>query len=62
MYIQLDILALRRGLDMGTSIVKWGQSTGIRLSKQVLREARLVEGDRLEIEVEAPGVIRMRSA
>ena len=43
------------------TVARWGNSTAVRLPKEVLREARMHEGDELVMEVEAPGVIRMRS-
>jgi len=33
-------------------VVKWGNSQGVRLPKEVLRQARLREGDELTVRVE----------
>lgn len=33
-------------------VVKWGNSQGVRLPKEVLRQARLKEGDELTVRVE----------
>jgi antitoxin MazE len=33
-------------------VVKWGNSQGVRLPKEVLRQARLQEGDELTVRVE----------
>lgn len=45
-----------------SSVAKWGNSTAVRIPKQVLRDAQIEEGDEVLIEAEAPGVIRMCSA
>jgi antitoxin MazE len=44
---------------MNTPIVKWGNSLGDRIPKSVIEEARLKEGDFLEIEA-AEGQIELR--
>ncbi len=36
---------------MNTQMVKWGNSLAVRIPKAVLEEAKLKEGDSLEIEV-----------
>ncbi len=36
---------------MVTKVQRWGNSQGVRLSKQVLRAARIAEGDEVEIMV-----------
>ncbi len=45
-----------------SAVAKWGNSTGVRIPKQVLKEAQIEEGDEVLVEAEAPGVIRMRLA
>ena len=36
---------------MVTKIQKWGNSQGLRLSKQLLRKARLAVGDEVDVDV-----------
>jgi antitoxin MazE len=43
-----------------TQIVKWGNSLAVRLPKNVLEDARLAEGDAVEIRVVA-GSIELRA-
>ena len=45
-----------------TSIGKWGNATAIRIPKSVIQKANLREGDEVEFEVEAPGIIVVRAA
>ena len=45
-----------------SAVAKWGNSTGVRIPKQVLRQAQIEEGDEVLVEAEAPGVIRMHLA
>jgi antitoxin MazE len=44
---------------MYTAIKKWGNSQGIRLSKDVLKAADLHEGERVEIEA-AQGALKIK--
>lgn len=44
-----------------TALSKWGNSTGIRISKAVAKQAELHEGDRVQVRVEGPGVIVLRA-
>lgn len=44
-----------------TSLAKWGHSTGIRIPKAVADRAQLHEGDQVQLEVEAPGVLIIRA-
>ena len=46
---------------MKTQMVKWGNSLAVRIPKPVLEEARLKEGDSLEIEA-AEGRVELRRA
>jgi antitoxin MazE len=46
---------------MKTQMVKWGNSLAVRIPKPVTQEARLKEGDFLEIEA-AEGQIELRRA
>jgi antitoxin MazE len=46
---------------MKTQMVKWGNSLAVRIPKPVVEEARLKEGDSLEIEV-AEGRVELRRA
>jgi len=45
---------------MRAQMVKWGNSLAIRIPKVVVREAKLKEGDSLEIEVPAEGHVALR--
>ncbi len=45
---------------MRTQMVKWGNSFAIRIPKPVVVEARLKEGDALEIEAAAEGRVELR--
>ncbi len=44
---------------MKSQIVKWGNSLAIRLPKPVIGEAKLKEGDSLEIEVAGDGRVEL---
>ena len=46
---------------MKTQMVKWGNSLAVRIPKPVVEEARLKEGDSLEIEA-AEGRVELRRA
>jgi len=43
-----------------TQIVKWGNSLAVRIPKAVIEEAKLREGDALEIEAPAEGRVELR--
>ena len=45
-----------------TLIAKWGHSLAVRIPQAVAKEARLAEGDRLSLELEAGGSIVLRPA
>jgi antitoxin MazE len=45
---------------MKTQMVKWGNSLAVRIPKHVVDEARLKEGDALEIEASADGRVELR--
>ncbi|MFZ0312520.1 MAG: AbrB/MazE/SpoVT family DNA-binding domain-containing protein [Candidatus Korobacteraceae bacterium] len=47
---------------MKAQIVKWGNSVAVRLPKPVIEQARLKEGDSLEIEVAGDGRVELRRA
>jgi len=42
---------------MTTQIAKWGNSLGLRLSKAVVEEARLDEGDKVEVSVKDGAIV-----
>ena len=42
---------------MTTQIAKWGNSLGLRLPKSVAQEARLDEGDRVEVSVKNGSIV-----
>jgi antitoxin MazE len=42
-------------------MVKWGNSLAVRIPKSVADEAKLREGDRLMIEVEAQGAVALKA-
>jgi antitoxin MazE len=44
---------------MRTQMVKWGNSLAVRIPKAVVEEAKLREGDALEIEAPAEGRIEL---
>lgn len=44
-----------------TAVAKWGNSTGIRIPKDVAKQAGLREGDRVQVKAEAPGIITVRA-
>ena len=45
---------------MKTQMVRWGNSLAVRIPKPVVEEAKLKEGDSLEIEVPAEGRVELR--
>ena len=47
---------------MKTQMVKWGNSLAVRIPKHVVEEARMKEGDSLEIEAAADGRVELRLA
>jgi len=44
---------------MKTQMVKWGNSLAVRIPKAVVEEAKLREGDALEIEAPAEGRVEL---
>jgi antitoxin MazE len=42
-------------------MVRWGNSLAVRIPKNVADEAHLAEGDKLVLQVEAPGNIAIKS-
>lgn len=42
--------------------MKWGNSLAVRLPKQVAAEARFQQGDRIRLEVEEAGTVRIKRA
>ena len=47
---------------MRTQMVKWGNSLAVRIPKAVVEEAKLKEGDVLEIEAPAEGRVELHRA
>ncbi len=47
---------------MKAQMVKWGNSLAIRIPKPVVEQAKLKEGDSLEIESTAEGKLELRRA
>ncbi len=47
---------------MKTQMVKWGNSLAVRIPKHVVKDAKLEEGDSLEIEAAAEGHVELRRA
>ena len=45
---------------MKVQMVKWGNSLAIRIPKPVVEKARLKEGDSLEVEAAAEGLVELR--
>ena len=45
---------------MKTQMVKWGNSLAVRIPSPVIAEAKLKEGDSLEIEAAAEGRLELR--
>lgn len=61
MYI-LRSMRTKMASASATAVAKWGNAPAIRIPKSVMRDANLHEGDRVDFEVEAPGVIVVRAA
>ncbi len=47
---------------MKAQMVKWGNSLAVRIPKPIVQEAKLREGDSLEIEAAADGHVELRRA
>jgi len=45
---------------MKAQMVKWGNSLAVRIPKAVIEKARLKEGDSLEVEAAAEGLVELR--
>ena len=45
---------------MKTQMVRWGNSLAVRIPKVVIEQAKLKEGDSLEIEAAAEGRVELR--
>lgn len=45
---------------MGTVIAKWGHSLAVRLPKDIITKVGLSQGDRVSIEVDDEGVIKLK--
>lgn len=43
------------------ALQKWGNSTGVRIPKDVLWKAEIAEGDQVQFQVTSPGVIVLRA-
>ena len=50
------------GAPVKTQMVKWGNSLAVRIPKPVVEQAKLKEGDSLEIEAAAEGHVELRRA
>ena len=44
----------------GTQVAKWGNSLAIRIPQDLVRQARLAEGDRLSLDLAGDGSIILR--
>ncbi|MBV9083073.1 MAG: AbrB/MazE/SpoVT family DNA-binding domain-containing protein [Acidobacteriaceae bacterium] len=44
-----------------SALAKWGNSTALRIPRKIAEQAELHEGDEVDFEVEAPGVIIVRA-
>jgi antitoxin MazE len=49
-------------MPSSTQLSKWGHSLAVRIPRSVVKDAGLVEGDRLSLEVSPDGKIVMRAA
>lgn len=49
-------------LASDTAVAKWGNAPAIRIPKSVMQKANLHEGDAVNFEVKAPGVIIVRAS
>lgn len=47
---------------MEALVLKWGNSLAVRLPKQVAAEARFQQGDRIRLEVDEMGTVRIKRA
>lgn len=47
---------------MDALVLKWGNSLAVRLPKQVAAEARFQQGDRIRLEVDGTGTVRIAHA
>lgn len=45
-----------------TAVAKWGNAPAIRIPKSVMEKANLREGDAVDFEVKAPGIIIVRAS
>jgi len=45
-----------------TAIARWGNAPAIRIPKSIMQKANLHEGEAVDFEVAAPGVIVVRAA
>jgi len=45
-----------------TQVAKWGNSLAVRIPRAIVKDAGLVEGERLSLDVEADGSIVLRSS
>jgi len=49
-------------MERGTEVGRWGNAAAIRIPKAIMEKANLHEGDAVEFDVQAPGVIVVRAA
>jgi antitoxin MazE len=59
-YEKIYFVASRGETRMRAEMVKWGNSLAIRIPKPVAAQAKLKEGDSLEIEVAGEGQVALR--
>lgn len=61
-YAKVDTTVYTKAMAHTTAVARWGNAPAIRLPKAVMHKASLQEGDAVEFEVQAPGVIVVRAA
>jgi antitoxin MazE len=49
------------GAAPARALQKWGNSTGVRIPKEVMAKAEVAVGDEVQFEVAKPGVIVLRA-
>lgn len=45
-----------------TRVARWGNSLGVRIPRAIVKDAGLVEGDRVSLDLDAEGSIVLRSS
>ena len=59
--IYLEMMSNSFRADSRTAVAKWGNAPAIRIPKAVMRQANLREGDAVQFDVQAPGLIVVRA-